>query len=215
MKTIKTLTVLTMAGMLTIACKNEKKDDIHLEDHSTEMATETAETSETMANETAMRAKIDEEAKMARENSISGLASSNAELSTLSASLKTAELDSMLMKPGTYTVFAPSNHAFEKLPEKTREKLMLPENKSELTNLLQYHVVAGVITSDKLDSAIKSNGGKYSFKTVQGEELTAMNDGDQIVIKDAKGNKAQVIKGNVEASNGIVYIIDDVLMSKR
>ena len=204
-----------MAGMLTVACKNEKKDDIQLEGNTT-VEGEISEVSNADGmNDAAMKEKMDEETEAARANSIAGLAQVNADLSSLTMVLQSAQLDTMLMKPGSYTVFAPSNHAFEKLPEKTRQELMLPENKAELTSVLQYHVAPGRITSDKLDMAIKNGGGEYTFKTVNGDELTAMKNGDQIVIKDGRGKKAQVIKGNVEASNGIVYIIDDVLMAKK
>lgn len=92
---------------------------------------------------------------------------------------------------------------------------MLPENKEMLSEVLTYHVVPGVINSEKLAAAIKGANGSYTFKTVTGEELTASMSGDQFVIKDGSGKKAQVILGNVPASNGIIYIIDTVLMAKK
>jgi len=159
---------------------------------------------------------MEEEKKtMAMESSIAGKAMATDDLTTLVAALKAADLDTMLSEPGEYTVFAPSNNAFSKLPEGTVENLMKPENKEMLQNILQYHVVSGKITSDNLMAAIKGAKGKYTFKTVAGEELTAMMDGDQFVIKDATGTKSQVVQGNVDASNGIVYIVNDVLMAKR
>lgn len=165
-----------------------------------------------------MEAKKANEAKLkeeARANSIAGQAMMNKDLSTLAGALQAADLSTMLSEPGEYTVFAPSNQAFEKLPQKKRDELMLPENKEMLSNVLTYHVVPGVITSDKLAAAIKGANGSYTFKTVTGEELTASMKGDQYVIKDGSGKKAQVILGNVPASNGIIYIIDTVLMAKK
>ena len=176
---------------------------------------------ERIENETAQTAKLEMEAKEAkikeeaRANSIAGKAMANADLSTLVGALQAADLATMLSEPGEYTVFAPSNQAFEKLSQKKRDELMMPENKEMLTNVLTYHVVPGIITSDKLATAIKGANGKYTFKTVQGDELTASMNGDQYVIKDASGKKAQVILGNVAASNGIIYVIDNVLMSKK
>ena len=179
---------------------------------------------ERVEKESADKAKMELEAKQAKEakvkeearaTSIGALAMTNKDLTTLSSALVAADLSTMLSEPGEYTVFAPSNQAFEKLPKKQRDDLMLPENKEKLAEVLTYHVVPGVITSDKLAAAIKSGNGTYKFKTVKDQELTAMMSGDQFVIKDGSGKKAQVILGNVPASNGIIYVIDTVLMSKK
>lgn len=159
-----------------------------------------------------------EEAKMkeeAKANSIAGQAMANNDLTTLVSALSAADLATMLSEPGEYTVFAPSNQAFEKLPKAKLDALMKPENKQMLTDVLTYHVVEGAITADQMAAAIKGANGSYTFKTVKGEELTAMMNGDQFVIKDATGKKAQVILGSVEASNGRIYIVDTVLMSKK
>jgi uncharacterized surface protein with fasciclin (FAS1) repeats len=162
-----------------------------------------------------MKAKEEEMINEARENSIAGKAMKNENLSTLVTALQSAELADMLSKPGNYTVFAPSNNAFAKLSKAKLDALMMPENKQMLTNVLQYHVVSGKITSDQLATAIKGANGSYKFKTVTGEELTAMMSGDQFIIKDGSGKKAQVILGNQEASNGIVHVIDAVLLAKK
>lgn len=160
----------------------------------------------------AKEAKIKEEA---RANSIAGQTLLNKDLSTLAGAMESADLVAMLSEPGEYTFFAPSNQAFEKLSQKKRDELMDPENKQMLNEVLTYHMVPGVITSDRLSAAIKGANGSYTFKTVKGDELTASMKGDQYIIKDASGNKAQVILGNVPASNGIVYVIDTVLMTKK
>lgn len=195
------------------SCEDGKKKEQELKMETERVDQENAEKAqmEIKAQE-AKEAKIKEEA---RANSIGGLAMKNKDLSTLAGALTAADLSTMLSEPGEYTVFAPSNQAFEKLPQKKRDALMLPENKQMLTDVLTYHVVPGVITSDKLAAAIKGANGSYKFKTVTGEELTASMSGDQYVIKDGSGKKAQVILGNVPASNGIIYIIDTVLMAKK
>lgn len=198
------------AFVFVSSCEDGKKkeEQLRIETERVEMeATEKAKM-ETQAKEAEMK-------EQARANSIAGQAMMNKDLSTLAGALQAADLSAMLSEPGNYTVFAPSNQAFEKLPQKKRDELMLPENKEMLAEVLTYHVVPGVITSDKLAAAIKGANGSYTFKTVKGEELTAMMNGDQYVIKDGSGKKAQVILGNVEASNGIIYIIDTVLMSKK
>tara|TARA_R110000868_G_scaffold233827_3_gene487548 strand:+ start:700 stop:1257 length:558 start_codon:yes stop_codon:yes gene_type:complete len=169
------------------------------------------------ANVKAREMKMKEEAKQKEmmATSITEVASNNQELSTLVSAVKAADLDKMLSEPGSYTVFAPSNNAFEKLPKNMSiAELGKPDNKELLTKILQYHVVSGVITSDKLVEAIKGANGKYTFTTVGGNELTASLKGDKITLKDEKGNKTEVVLGNVKASNGVVHVINDVLLMK-
>ncbi|MBU2927669.1 fasciclin domain-containing protein [Winogradskyella psychrotolerans] len=191
------------------ACNDAKKE----EDNSV-METEKMEMADKQQQATEMEKMEEEKKAMAIETSITGKAISNKDLSTLVTALKAADLATMLSEPGNYTVFAPSNQAFSKLPEGTVDALLKPENKENLQSILKYHVVSGQITSDKLMEAIKGGNGKYTFKTVTGKELTAMMDGDQYVIHDSRGEKSEVVLGSVEASNGIVYIINDVLMTK-
>lgn len=122
----------------------------------------------------------------------------------------------MLSEPGAYTVFAPTNNAFEKLPKgMTVAELAKPEKKELLTTVLQYHVVPGVIDSGQLVKAIKGANGSYTFVAAGGGELTAAMKGNQIVLKDGKGNKSQIVFGNIKASNGMVHVINDVLMPKK
>lgn len=207
------LLFLVAISLAFTSCKDDQKE--------AENALMEAEKIEMESAQKAEQERLEKEAKElaakeeARANSIAGKAMKNEELSTLTAYLESAGLATMLSEPGTYTVFAPSNHAFEKLPQKKRDELLVPENKQMLVDFLQYHVVPGRITSDQLANAIKNNKNNYKINTVKGEELTLMMDGDQFVIKDATGKKAQVILGNQPASNGIVYIIDTVLLSKK
>jgi uncharacterized surface protein with fasciclin (FAS1) repeats len=198
------------AFIFVSSCEDGKKKEEQMRMETERVEMENAEKAQ-MEME-AEEAKMKEEAKT---NSIAGKAMANNDLTTLVSALTAADLATMLSDPGEYTVFAPSNQAFEKLPKETLDALMKPENKQMLTDVLTYHVVEGAITADELAAAIKGANGSYSFKTVKGEELTAMMNGDQFVIKDASGKKAQVILGSVEASNGRIYIVDAVLMSKK
>lgn len=198
------------ALVLVSSCEGNKKKEEQMRIETERVERESAEKAR-MEME-AEEARLKEEA---RANSIAGQAMKNEDLTTLVSALQSADLAAMLSEPGEYTVFAPSNQAFEKLTQKQRDELMKPENKQMLTDVLTYHVVKGAITSDKFAEAIKGAKGSYKFKTVKGDELIASMSGDQFVIKDATGKKAQVILGNVEASNGRIYIIDTVLMFKN
>ena len=139
-------------------------------------------------------------------------ASESADHTTLVAAVKAAGLVKTLEGKGPFTVFAPTNAAFDKLPAGTVDTLVKPENKEKLTGILTYHVVAGDITSAKLAKMIKKGGGKAELKTVNGEKLTAMMDGDKAQLKDAKGNVATITQADVKQSNGEIHVIDTVLM---
>lgn len=204
------LTVLMMSSIVLTSCKDEKKEAEKMEMEAAQQAEQ--ERVEMEAQEAAREEARQEEA---RNNSIAGAAMKNNDLSTLVTALTAADLATMLSEPGEYTVFAPSNAAFAKLPKATLDALLLPENKEMLTGVLQYHVVSGKVTSDQLAAAIKSANGKYKFNTVAGTELTASMTGDNFFITDGTGKKAQVVLANQEASNGIVHVIDAVLMAKK
>jgi len=131
---------------------------------------------------------------------------------TLVAAVKAAGLVDTLKGPGPFTVFAPTNAAFEKLPAGTVDGLLKPENQDQLKKILTYHVVAGRITSKKLEAMIKKGGGQAELKTVAGGTLTATMDGNSIVVKDEKGNTATVTQADVIQRNGVIHVIDTVLM---
>ena len=131
---------------------------------------------------------------------------------TLVAAVKAAGLVETLQSKGPFTVFAPTNAAFEKLPAGTVETLVMPENKETLTKILTYHVVPGRISSKDLMAWIKKNGRKYMAKTVQGEELTFWMKGMNLYVKDTKGNSAKITTADVNQSNGVIHVIDTVLM---
>jgi uncharacterized surface protein with fasciclin (FAS1) repeats len=131
---------------------------------------------------------------------------------TLVAAVKAAELVETLSSKGPFTVFAPTNTAFGNLPEGTVETLLKPENKKQLQTVLTYHVIAGKFNAKDVVAAIKKGGGKTELQTVSGGTVTAMLDGDKVKIKDAKGNVATVTIADVNQSNGVIHVIDTVLL---
>ena len=155
---------------------------------------------------------IEKEVNKKEAKTIVGVAASNKNFSTLVAAVKSAKLVDVLSGKGPFTVFAPTNDAFAKLPKGTIPTLLKPENKKLLTSILTYHVVAGKFDAKAVVGAIKANGGKFVIKTVQGNELTAMIKDGNVLLKDAKGNVSKVIITDVSASNGIIHAIDSVVM---
>lgn len=140
------------------------------------------------------------------------VASSNENFTTLVAAVKAAGLVETLSSKGPFTVFAPVNSAFDKLPEGTVANLLKAENKETLTAVLTHHVVAGEFKAKDVVEAIKANNGSFVITTVQGGKLTAtLNDG-KVNLTDEKGNIATVVIADVEASNGVVHAIDTVVM---
>jgi uncharacterized surface protein with fasciclin (FAS1) repeats len=131
---------------------------------------------------------------------------------TLVVAVKAGGLVDTLSGPGPFTVFAPTNDAFAKLPAGTVDNLLKPENKDTLDKILTYHVVAGKITSKQLEKLIKKGGGKATLKTVEGEDLTASMSGSNIILTDAKGGTATITTADVMQSNGVIHVIDAVLM---
>lgn len=131
---------------------------------------------------------------------------------TLVAAVKAAGLVETLQSDGPFTVFAPTNAAFDMLPKGTVENLLKPEAKNTLTGILTYHVVPGNLDADELMKWIKKGNGKTTLKTVQGEELTIMLKDDTLWVKDAKGGVAKVTTKDVHQKNGVIHVIDHVLM---
>ena len=131
---------------------------------------------------------------------------------TLVAAVKAAGLVDTLQGKGPFTVFAPVNDAFAKLPDGTVDTLLKPENKDQLTKVLTYHVVPGRLTAKDLMAAAKKNGGKATYKTVEGEELTFQVKDGEIWVWDAKGGSSKITIKNVMQSNGVIHVIDTVLL---
>ena len=136
----------------------------------------------------------------------------SADHTTLVAAVKAAGLVDTLQGPGPFTVFAPVNAAFAGLPAGTVDTLLKPESKGTLTAVLTYHVVPGRLNAQALKRLIKDGKGKAALKTVQGGELSVMMHGDMVRITDAKGGAANVTIANVNQSNGVIHVIDKVLM---
>jgi uncharacterized surface protein with fasciclin (FAS1) repeats len=131
---------------------------------------------------------------------------------TLVAAVKAAGLVDTLQTPGPFTVFAPTNDAFAKLPAGTVEMLIKPENKETLTKILTYHVVSGKYDAKKLAAAIKKGGGWAKLTAVSGGTLKASMDGSSIIVTDEKGNASRVTISDVNQSNGVIHVVDTVLM---
>ena len=131
---------------------------------------------------------------------------------TLVAAVKAAGLVETLSSPGPFTIFAPTDTAFAKLPEGTVATLVKPENKGTLTTILTYHAVAGKVTSADLVALIKKHNGTATLTTVAGQKLTARLSGDKIVITDAKGGVTAVTQADVATSNGVIHVTDGVFL---
>lgn len=131
---------------------------------------------------------------------------------TLVAAVKAAELVETLQGDGPFTVFAPTNAAFDKLPKGTVATLLKPENKEKLQAVLTYHVLAGKFSGKDIMKAIKKGSGKATFKTVNGGMLTAMMDGKTLVLADSAGNKSMVTIADVNQSNGVIHVVDTVVL---
>lgn len=131
---------------------------------------------------------------------------------TLVAAVKAAGLVDTLEGPGPFTVFAPTNEAFAALPAGTVDTLLKPENKATLVKILTYHVVSGKLSAKDIAEKIKAGGGKAELTTVQGGTLTATKSGGKIYLTDEKGGKAEVTIANVFQSNGVIHVINAVLM---
>ncbi len=134
---------------------------------------------------------------------------------TLVQAVKAAGLVETLESPGPFTVFAPTNEAFDKLPAGTVETLMKPENKDQLKKVLTYHVVAGKMSSKDIEQAIQAGGGKAELKTVEGGTLTATEQGGKLMLTDEKGGMATVTIPDVYQSNGVIHVINAVLLPNK
>ena len=136
----------------------------------------------------------------------------SADHTTLVAAVKAADLVDTLKSPGPFTVFAPTNEAFAKLPMGTVDTLLKPENKDTLTKILTYHVVSGRLSTNDIRKMIKAGHGTTELKTVSGGSLWAMEQDGKIMLKDEKGDVATITISNVFQSNGVIQVVDTVLL---
>ncbi|MCG9970844.1 fasciclin domain-containing protein [Christiangramia crocea] len=202
---IKILFILfAISAMVFTSCEDNKKKEQEDNERMEQMEAE---------REAEMNAEIE---RMDMEsNSIAAKAMETDTLSTLVSALQTAEMaDLLTVSEGPYTVFAPNNAAFEKVDKATLDNLMKEENQEDLSNFLEYHVVEDEITSQELVEMVNDNEGEYTITTLEGGELRFTLEGESLIITDEAGNKAKIVQADVDASNGIVHIIDAVVMKK-
>jgi uncharacterized surface protein with fasciclin (FAS1) repeats len=143
---------------------------------------------------------------------IVAVAQGNGDFSTLVSAVTAAELGETLSGPGPFTVFAPTNAAFEKVPAATRESLMAPAGKADLTKILTYHVVPGRVDAAALTQQIQQGGGSATLTTVEGGTLTARVVDGTVTLTDEAGNTSRVVTADVAATNGVIHAIDTVVM---
>lgn len=148
------------------------------------------------------------------QKTIVDLAVGSTDHTTLVAAVKAADLVATLQSAGPFTVFAPTNAAFGKLPAGTVETLVKPENKSMLTKILTYHVVAGNFNAGAVVKAIKDGGGKATLKTVSGGSIVAALENGKVVLTDENGRIATVVAADLNASNGVIHVVDAVVLPK-
>lgn len=195
MKLLKTLSTLALGTVLFFSCGETKKANSEETDTITEEVTETVEVEQAEPN-------------------IVEVAVGNENFSTLVVAVKAADLVGTLSSEGPFTVFAPTNDAFAKLPEGTVASLLEPGNKDQLTSILTYHVVSGKFEAAAVIEAIQNNNGSFEVTTVQGGTITlSLNDG-KVMLKDANGGMSTVVIADVAASNGVIHALDTVVMPK-
>lgn len=193
MKTIKTLSILALTTAFFFSCGEKKKDN---SEPTEKITTEVVEV-ETIA-----------------QPNIVEVAVGNENFSTLVAAVTAADLVGTLSGEGPFTVFAPTNDAFAKLPEGTIPSLLEPENKDQLTSILTYHVVSGKFEAAAVIDAIQKNNGTFEVTTVQGGVITlSLSDGN-VMLKDANGGMSTVVIADVAASNGVIHALETVIMPK-
>ena len=197
MKTIKTLSIFALSAILFTACGDSKKEN----NEAMEVVEEVQEVAEEVVEEVSTP-------------NIVEVASGNDNFTTLVAAVVAADLAGTLSGDGPFTVFAPTNDAFAKLPAGTVDTLLLPENKDQLTGVLTYHVVSGKYEAAAVIDAINNNNGKFTVPTVQGGSIDLSIKDGNVMLTDANGGMSTVIIPDVAASNGVIHAIDTVVMPK-
>ncbi len=194
MKLVKSIAAVALFGLVAVSCGKKENTEA-----STETMVDTTATTEVAV----------------MEPNIVEVASGNENFSTLVAAVTAADLATTLSGDGPFTVFAPTNDAFAKLPAGTVETLLKPENVEKLKSILTYHVISGKFDAATVIDAIKTNNNKYTVTTVQGAKIDLSLDGDKVILTDATGAKSTVTMADVAASNGVIHAIDTVVMPSK
>ncbi|MFV8443107.1 fasciclin domain-containing protein [Flavobacterium sp. LB2P44] len=194
MKLVKTISAFVLVGVITTSCGEKKQAE------STDMADSTAVVMDTTI--------------VVETPNIVGVASGNADFTTLVTAVKAAGLVETLSGDGPFTVFAPTNEAFAKLPAGTVDNLLKPESLDKLKSVLTYHVVSGKFEAAAVIEAINKNNGKFTVKTVQGGSIVLSLKDGKVMLTDANGATSTVVLADVAASNGVIHAIDTVVMPK-
>ena len=194
MKLVKTISAFVLVGIITVSCGQKKQAD------STEMIDSTAVVADT--------------AVVVKTSNIVDVAAGNSDFSTLVTAVKAAGLVETLSGAGPFTVFAPNNAAFAKLPAGTVDGLLKPESLDKLKAILTYHVVAGKFDAAAVIDAINKNNGKYTVTTVQGGTIVLSLKDGKVMLTDENGGTSTVVLADVAASNGVIHAIDTVVMPK-
>ena len=195
MNLVKKISMFSFAVLVMASCGDGKKTEEEV------VATDSTEV-------------VIEEAEMVQPTTIVDVAVGNENFSTLVAAVKAAGLVETLSSEGPFTVFAPTNEAFNKLPAGTVDNLLKPENVEKLKSVLTYHVVAGKFEAAAVIDAINKNNGKFTVTTVQGGKIDLSLKDGKVVLTDANGNSSTVAMADVAASNGVIHAIDSVVMPK-
>lgn len=210
MNRITTLATVSVAAMLALSACSKKQETAPPATDATAMAPASGAAMAPIATDPMVGG-----AAMSPSETIVANASKASNLTTLVSAVKAADLATVLSGTGPFTVFAPDNAAFEKVPAATRTSLMAPAGKAALTKILTYHVVPGRLTAADLAARVQQGGGKAELKTVQGENLTVTANADgSVTLTDAKGGMSKVTQADVLQSNGVVHVVDTVLMPK-
>jgi len=201
MKVVKHLVVLFVIALAVMSCKNDKKEEVKVED--AVVKTTTPEKAKKAKKELT----VEEKDQL---NSVMSKLMITGETKMFASALVSIELTDMLSKnKGPYTIFSPTNTAFDSLDIEKRREILNPKNKEKLSNLIKNHIIKGEVNSSALLQ--KSKGNDNSMKTLGGATLTVTKQGSDIIIVDASGNKAKLGKSDITGSNGVVHVIDKVL----
>lgn len=205
MKISKILIILFLGLFVFTSCEDGKKKGEEEKDRL-----------ERQEAERAAELQAEEERMEWESNSIAAKTMEDDSLSSFTSALQNAELaQTFTEEEGPYTIFAPTNEAFEKVDQATLDTLLKTENREKLGDVLKYHVVEDEITAKELSDRIDEGNGEYSLTTLTGASLTALKSGDDILLKDENGNTAKITKTDLEASNGVIHQIDGVVMRKK